>query len=102
MSYAEQPGQDGLAQAFIIGEEFIGENPVTLILGDNIFYGQGLTPKLQLVANQTVGATVFGYRVADPERRCRDGRTEIERSRLRKSLQARSISCRNRSLFLRQ
>lgn len=68
MSYAEQPSPDGLAQAFIIGEEFIGEDPVTLILGDNIFYGQGLTPKLQLVANQTVGATVFGYRVADPER----------------------------------
>lgn len=68
MSYAEQPSPDGLAQAFIIGEEFIGDDPVTLILGDNIFYGQGLTPKLQLVANQTVGATVFGYRVADPER----------------------------------
>ena len=68
MSYAEQPSPDGLAQAFIIGEEFIGQDSVTLILGDNIFYGQGLTSKLQVVANQTVGATVFGYRVADPER----------------------------------
>lgn len=68
MTYAKQPNPDGLAQAFLIGEDFIGDDSVTLILGDNIFYGQGLTPKLQLVATQTVGATVFGYRVADPER----------------------------------
>lgn len=68
MSYAVQPSPDGLAQAFIIGEKFIGQDTVTLILGDNIFYGQGLTTKLQLVANRSVGATVFGYSVADPKR----------------------------------
>ncbi|MDC0279104.1 glucose-1-phosphate thymidylyltransferase RfbA [bacterium] len=68
LSYAEQAKPEGLAQAFLIGEEFIGESPVTLVLGDNIFYGQGLTPKLQAIANQSVGATVFGYQVADPER----------------------------------
>jgi glucose-1-phosphate thymidylyltransferase len=68
LTYAEQPRPEGLAQAFLIGEEFIGESPVTLVLGDNIFYGQGLTPKLQAVSNQLVGATVFGYQVADPQR----------------------------------
>jgi glucose-1-phosphate thymidylyltransferase len=68
LTYAEQPRPEGLAQAFLIGEEFIGESPVTLVLGDNIFYGQGLTPKLQAVSNQSVGATVFGYQVADPQR----------------------------------
>lgn len=68
LTYAEQPRPEGLAQAFLIGEEFIGKSPVTLVLGDNIFYGQGLTPKLQAVSNQTVGATVFGYQVADPQR----------------------------------
>jgi len=68
LTYAEQPRPEGLAQAFLIGEEFIGKSPITLVLGDNIFYGQGLTPKLQAVSNQSVGATVFGYQVADPQR----------------------------------
>ncbi len=68
LTYAEQPRPEGLAQAFLIGEKFIGESPVTLVLGDNIFYGQGLTDKLQAVSSRATGATVFGYQVADPER----------------------------------
>lgn len=68
LSYAEQPSPDGLAQAFIIGEEFIGQSNVCLVLGDNIFYGQGFTPKLQQVVARPEGATVFGYQVKDPER----------------------------------
>lgn len=68
LSYAEQPSPDGLAQAFIIGEEFIGDDSVCLVLGDNIFYGQGFSPKLKHAAQQTSGATVFGYQVKDPER----------------------------------
>ena len=68
LSYAIQPNPDGLAQAFIIGEEFIGEDAVCLALGDNIFYGQGFTPKLREAASRTNGATVFGYQVKDPER----------------------------------
>ena len=68
LSYAEQPSPDGLAQAFIIGEEFIGQSNVCLVLGDNIFYGQGFTPLLRTVANRQRGATVFGYQVKDPER----------------------------------
>ncbi|WP_210397606.1 glucose-1-phosphate thymidylyltransferase RfbA [Motiliproteus sediminis] len=66
--YAVQPSPDGLAQAFIIGEEFIGEGPVCLVLGDNIFYGQGFSPKLRQAAAREKGATVFGYQVKDPER----------------------------------
>ncbi|WXP18224.1 glucose-1-phosphate thymidylyltransferase RfbA [Escherichia coli] len=68
LSYAIQPTPDGLAQAFIIGEKFIGSESVCLVLGDNIFFGQGFTPKLQMATNRTRGATVFGYQVMDPER----------------------------------
>ncbi|PIE96004.1 glucose-1-phosphate thymidylyltransferase RfbA [Bacillus fungorum] len=68
LSYAIQPSPDGLAQAFLIGEEFIGDDNVALILGDNIFYGQGLTPLLQQAAAQKTGATIFGYYVNDPQR----------------------------------
>jgi glucose-1-phosphate thymidylyltransferase len=68
LSYAVQPSPDGLAQAFIIGEEFIGDDDVCLILGDNIFYGQGFTPILKRTVENLKGATVFGYRVSDPER----------------------------------
>lgn len=71
LSYEVQPSPDGLAQAFIIGAEFIGNDSVCLVLGDNIFYGQGFTPKLREAARITKengGATVFGYQVKDPER----------------------------------
>ncbi|WP_283183682.1 glucose-1-phosphate thymidylyltransferase RfbA [Pseudomonas svalbardensis] len=67
-SYAEQPSPDGLAQAFLIGESFIGNDPVCLILGDNIFHGQHFGEQLQNAATRTSGATVFGYWVKDPER----------------------------------
>lgn len=68
ISYAEQPSPDGLAQAFIIGEDFIGTDAVCLVLGDNIFYGQGFSPMLKAAADRGNGATVFGYQVKDPER----------------------------------
>ena len=68
LSYAVQPSPDGLAQAFIIGEEFIGSDSVCLVLGDNIFYGQGFSPMLRKAAQREKGATVFGYQVKDPER----------------------------------
>ncbi|WP_438832676.1 glucose-1-phosphate thymidylyltransferase RfbA [Streptococcus pluranimalium] len=68
LAYAEQPSPDGLAQAFIIGEEFIGDDSVCLILGDNIYHGNGLTKMLQRAASKSTGATVFGYQVKDPER----------------------------------
>jgi len=68
LTYAQQPSPDGLAQAFIIGEEFIGTDSVCLVLGDNIFYGQGFTPMLKHAAARQTGATVFGYQVKDPER----------------------------------
>ncbi|UTM03730.1 glucose-1-phosphate thymidylyltransferase RfbA [Alcaligenes sp. NLF5-7] len=68
LSYAEQPSPDGLAQAFIIGEEFIGQDSVSLILGDNIFYGYGFSQMLKEAAARKTGATVFGYQVNDPER----------------------------------
>lgn len=67
-SYAEQPSPDGLAQAFIIGEEFINGERCALVLGDNIYFGQGFGQKLESVAARTQGATVFGYQVMDPER----------------------------------
>jgi len=67
ITYAEQPSPDGLAQAFIISEEFIGDSPVCLILGDNIFYAQGISEKLQNAAAQITGATVFGYNVSNPQ-----------------------------------
>ncbi|PKD44658.1 glucose-1-phosphate thymidylyltransferase RfbA [Rhodohalobacter barkolensis] len=78
LSYAVQPSPDGLAQAFIIGEEFIGDDDVCLILGDNIFYGQGFGDKLEETAENLMGATVFGYRVSDPER---FGVVEIDKNR---------------------
>lgn len=68
LQYAVQPSPDGLAQAFIIGEQFIGDSSVCLVLGDNIFYGQGFTPMLRQAASRKSGATVFGYQVKDPER----------------------------------
>lgn len=68
LTYAEQPRPDGLAQAFIIGEEFIGNDSCCLILGDNIFYGHHFSDSLRAAANQAHGATVFGYHVSDPER----------------------------------
>ncbi|HEZ5560622.1 TPA: glucose-1-phosphate thymidylyltransferase RfbA, partial [Neisseria meningitidis] len=68
ISYAVQPSPDGLAQAFIIGEEFIGNDNVCLVLGDNIFYGQSFTQILKQAAAQTHGATVFAYQVKNPER----------------------------------
>jgi glucose-1-phosphate thymidylyltransferase len=68
LSYAEQPSPDGLAQAFIIGEEFIGSESVCLVLGDNIFYGQSFSRQLKNAASKASGATIFGYLVSDPER----------------------------------
>lgn len=68
ISYAKQPHPNGLAEAFIIGETFIGSDSVCLILGDNIFYGQGMTEQLQAVTHLNEGATVYGYYVKDPER----------------------------------
>ncbi|MGI2024333.1 glucose-1-phosphate thymidylyltransferase RfbA [Shewanella glacialipiscicola] len=68
LSYAVQPSPDGLAQAFIIGEQFIGDSSVCLVLGDNIFYGQSFSKTLKNAASGESGATVFGYQVKDPER----------------------------------
>ncbi|WP_237884446.1 glucose-1-phosphate thymidylyltransferase RfbA [Pseudomonas sp. PGPR40] len=68
LSYAEQPSPDGLAQAFLIGEDFIGDSNVALILGDNIFYGYGFSALLREASQRQSGATVFGYRVSDPDR----------------------------------
>lgn len=68
LSYVEQPSPDGLAQAFLIGEEFIGDDHCCLVLGDNIFYGQHFTDNLKAASARNNGATVFGYHVSDPER----------------------------------
>jgi len=68
ITYAVQPSPDGLAQAFIIGEEFMGDDSVCMILGDNIFYGQGFSAKLVDAVGRANGATIFGYQVRDPER----------------------------------
>ena len=68
LTYAVQPSPDGLAQAFIIGEEFIGNDSVCLVLGDNIYYGQSFSKTLKSAASRETGATVFGYQVKDPER----------------------------------
>ncbi|MDH4275559.1 MAG: glucose-1-phosphate thymidylyltransferase RfbA [Gammaproteobacteria bacterium] len=68
LNYAAQPSPDGLAQAFLIGETFLGNSPACLVLGDNIFYGHGLAERLQRATTKTIGATVFGYYVKDPER----------------------------------
>lgn len=68
LSYAEQPSPDGLAQAFLIGEEFIGNESCCLILGDNIFYGQHFSDNLKSAMSKPTGATIFGYHVSDPER----------------------------------
>jgi glucose-1-phosphate thymidylyltransferase len=68
IQYAAQPRPEGLAQAFLIGADFIGDDPVALILGDNIFYGHSLSESLQRTSQRTAGATVFGYYVNDPER----------------------------------
>ncbi|MCL1112998.1 glucose-1-phosphate thymidylyltransferase RfbA [Shewanella basaltis] len=68
LTYAVQPSPDGLAQAFLIGEEFIGNDSVCLVLGDNIFYGQSFSKTLKNAASKETGATVFGYQVKDPER----------------------------------
>ncbi len=84
LSYAEQPRPDGLAQAFIIGEEFIGDSSVSLVLGDNIFYGDGLTKMLRHAASIDTGATVFAYHVKDPERY---GVVEFDKNRCAISLE---------------
>ncbi|MHC5538043.1 glucose-1-phosphate thymidylyltransferase RfbA [Singulisphaera rosea] len=68
LEYAIQPQPDGLAQAFVIGRSFVGDQPVALVLGDNIFYGHGLSETLQNATSRTSGATIFGYYVKDPER----------------------------------
>lgn len=84
LSYAVQPSPDGLAQAFIIGEDFIGDDSVALVLGDNIFHGNGLSAMLQRAEAKEKGATVFGYQVKDPER---FGVVEFDENGLVKSIE---------------
>jgi len=89
LSYAVQPSPDGLAQAFIIGEEFIGDDCVAMVLGDNIFYGQGFTPTLHRAASRFEGASVFAYPVKDPER---FGVVEIDNEQRAISIEEKPVS----------
>ena len=103
-SYVVQPSPDGLAQAFILGEDFIGKDRVALVLGDNIFYGQGFSPILKNVAQREQGATVFGYFVKDPER---FGVIDFDDSGKAMSIEEKPAKAKiklrsHRSLFLRQ
>lgn len=84
LSYKVQPSPDGLAQAFILGKEFIGDEPVAMILGDNIFHGHGLGKRLRKAARRSSGATVFGYYVEDP---CRFGVVEFDKNNQAVSLE---------------
>ncbi len=93
LNYAVQTSPDGLAQAFSIGEEFIGDDNVCLILGDNIFYGQGFTPMLRKAAARQKGATIFGYQVKDPER---FGVVEFDASQRAVSIEEKPASPRSR------
>ena len=88
-SYVEQPSPDGLAQAFILGEDFIGDDTVCMILGDNIFYGHGFGSTLKETAKLEKGATVFGYYVTDPERY---GVVEFDKNRVVKSLEEKPLA----------
>ncbi len=104
LSYAEQAVPNGLAQAFVIGREFVGDDPVALILGDNIFHGDGLSEQLQKVAANPEGATIFGYHVKDPHRY---GVAEFDESgnggRLAgKARTSQVVVCRGRVVLLRQ
>lgn len=89
LTYAIQPTPDGLAQAFIIGEKFIGDDRVCLVLGDNIFWGHGFTPLLKSAVNRMDGATVFGYQVNDPER---FGVVEFDKNKCAISIEEKPIS----------